>query len=357
MSRLDSILPALRRRWWVIVVATGLVAVVASQAAALEANTYSSTSVWFVPSGASEDGPGNAYEATLLAASYAEVIANDDALHQVIGDAAELPVADVEDQLSAVRLGNTALLRITFNQADSIEQAVAAFDSMARELSAGTGSIPEGTLLSLSEEPEVKQERRYLESAGWIGGILGFVFGIALVVLLERADPRIDNAEQLRALLHIPATDLDRASPATLTVVLARWRDMTPDDDQPYRLALVASSTGHLSLTEHAAHRFAEIARSGVTVVGNGNGATPQIGHGDAEAATPAVRSSEMLELVPVGAPGGDEAAEASIFDSDGALLVVPRGGREDDVIGAVRLLQELGMSPFWSVVLGDHLN
>ncbi|MCB0997405.1 MAG: hypothetical protein KDB21_20070 [Acidimicrobiales bacterium] len=355
MSRLDSILPALRRRWWVIVVATVLVAVVASQAAGLEANTYSSTSVWFVPSGADDEGPGDAYAATLLAASYAEVVSNDDALQRIIGGAAEMPVDEVEDHLTATRLGNTALVRITFAQADSVEQAVAAFEAMSDQLAAGTGSIPEGTLLPLSEEPEVKQERRYLESAGWIGGILGFFFGVALVVLLERADPRIDNAEQLRALLHIPATDLDRASPATLTVVLARWRDMTLEDEHPHRLALVASSRGHIDLTAHAAHRFAEIAHNGVTVIGNGsgNGSVPQIASGGGAA----VRSSEVLELVPVGAPGGDEAAEASIFDSDGALLVVPRGGREDDVIGAVRLLQELGMSPFWSVVLGDSNN
>ena len=59
--------------------------------------------------------------------------------------------------------------------------------SSARRLAAGTGSIPEGTLLPLSEEPEVKQERRYLESAGWIGGILGFFFGVALVVLHSTA--------------------------------------------------------------------------------------------------------------------------------------------------------------------------
>ncbi|MGD9998940.1 MAG: Wzz/FepE/Etk N-terminal domain-containing protein [Ilumatobacteraceae bacterium] len=331
--RVAGLLRALARRGWVIVLTVVGVTVVAVLVSTLEDDSYEATTVMYVPSGAESGEPGNAYEASHLAASYVEVVMNDEQLHRVVGEGTGVTTDDVDDRLSARQLGTTALLEITYSGASTPAEATAALTVATTHLLQGSASIPRGSLVALDIEPNAEQSRRYLGSAGWLGAVLGLFLGCGLAVLLERSDRRIDQAAMVRLLLGVAATDLDKATAATAGIAVTRWAELT-NAPRPLRVACVPLPGTTRSTARRAAALIQNLLPDSVSV-------DPSDTHDEAAA---------ILE--PTEVAGRDGTAEQTALSSDATVLVIARGSREVDVLDGVRQLQDVGVKPRWALVL-----
>lgn len=329
-----GLLRIIRRRWWVLLLTTVAVTGVAVAASNLEKRAFETTAVLYVPSGAEAGVPGNAYEASHLAASYVEVIMNDEQLHRAISAGTGVPTDDVADRLSARQLGTTALLEITYSGAESAAEASSAMTAATAHLVRGSAAIPAGSLVALEIEPEPTESRRYLGSAAWLGAVLGLIFGCGLIALLERSDRRIDSALTLRLLLGVPATDLDKATPATVDLAVARWVELTTSARRPLRVACVPTTRSGQRTAARAAATLTDLLPT--TVVTDPT---------TADGTTSAVVTATTV-------PNQDGRAEHVAVSSDAVVLIVARGSREQDVLDSSRHLQDLGVSPLWSLVL-----
>jgi capsular polysaccharide biosynthesis protein len=329
----DALLRVARRRWWVLLLTVLAVTGISTALSRLEKNTYEATSVMYVPSGAADGTPGNAYEASLLAASYVEVILRDEKLQEVVSAANSIPISQVETQLSARQLGTTALLEIMYTGAASENEAQLAMRAATDYLLEGTAAITKGSVVPLDVEPDAMPSRRYLSSAAWLGVVLGLFFGGGLIVVLERSDRRVSDPTALRRLLGVPSTDLDGAIPATAELVVARWAELRAFV-RPMSVACVPESTAGRLTAERAVAKLVEL--------------VPTLVARDAEDA--GFDTAAVLTATAV--PGYDGTAEQLALTLDATILVVARGSREQDVLDASRQLHDLGVTPLWSLVL-----
>lgn len=325
-----------RRRAWLVVLVTALVGAAVFGLARLERETYEATRVLYVPTIADEVDPLDAFEAQILAGAYAEIITEDDALRITVARAAGTTLDDVDDRLSVVQVGDTALVEIRFGGAATADEAIGAMRALVAQLEAGTSTIPAGHLVEVEGDAGAEVSRRYFDDAQLLGVALGLVLGLGIAFLIERSDRRADDAGSVTDATGIPAFDLDHATDGSAELLVQRWITTHPEH-QLVTAAFVPVPPRGRELAHRTATRFAELGGDDVGIDG-------------VEDDPDAKRS---LLLVPVDVVGRDGAAELTASVSDLAVLVVPRGTRTAHLEAAASALARLGRGPEWCLVVG----
>lgn len=132
-------LPALRRRWWLLVLCTLAVAGIAYGVGVLRSQTSTAEAVVIVNAGVITMGPGEEDDAYLLAGNYLRLVPQDDSILTEAGRQLGVPVRGRIRISRADR--RSALLHLRFSASDG-EAAVTGARVLARVLSGGNPVSP-----------------------------------------------------------------------------------------------------------------------------------------------------------------------------------------------------------------------
>jgi capsular polysaccharide biosynthesis protein len=343
--------PFLRRRAWVVAL-TGLLAFgIATLQSDSASSDYTAEATLVVQSGASDEGPGQAFEATKQAVNLVTVIENDQIIRQHVAATIKVVESTVEDNLGIATRGDTSSLLLTYT-APTPEMALQAVDAAIEVITAQNGYstppiAPDSVVL-------VEQSRTTTESGGSpfspiFSLIVGLFLGLILAVIWERNDARIDSAEQLIGLVPAPVSDASVTGPTP--ALLRRW--VTGFTGSLAKVGLLATPPGHMSSTAWVADWVASAYPEIFPAVGSPfSSRVVQVEPHDAKPKTARSRSAARepldVELIAAGTVTGGENGEAAALESTFVVLVVPVGSRTSHVTRSVRTLRQLGIEVGW---------
>ena len=202
---------AVRKRWWVVILATVIGAAAAVGITSLQAKQYSSSVTFFVATPSAE--PGQAYQANLYAQalvnSYVKLLSSDELARRVIAQAGlhATPQA-VAEKISGTAGLNTVLLTATATDstpagAVRLGSAVAtAFGPMVSSLNNNYNTTASKSPIVLSvvsgpTSPVKVAPRRALNYL--LGIFVGLVVGLAFAAVRELLDTSVRSDEQVAA--------------------------------------------------------------------------------------------------------------------------------------------------------------
>lgn len=353
MSSSFSLVPWLKRRGWVVLVMTGLVTVVVVALGGETQISHRGEAILLVPSGASKEGPGSAFEANRLALTYVSLIPRDQVIMGHVADAASVSSGTASRRLAVSTVGDTSLLRITYRapKRSEVSAALRAVSDAVTGAAPLTPTIPPGTvvLASISEPEEIPTS-----SGGSIpvGIILGSALGFAVAVTWERGDARADTPVSLADSVSCPVSSLHDLASRSGVAVLRRWDSLA---NGSRAVALLGVRSGQAPLTANVARQLVHSARAvgeRVAVVSEVN-ARPKPEEG---VDTAAPSQAPVLRLVPSGAPLHGEGGESVALQSDFTVLVVPAATRLTEVRAAVSALRQFGVPVSWAVFVSRKL-
>jgi capsular polysaccharide biosynthesis protein len=303
---------------------------------------------------------GNADQADRLAGTYAVLITEDPAILERVALEFGLTTDEVRDRISAVNDFGTSLLRIRFRA--STPEAAVAGATYAAELVSDTqpasprivpGSI---SLVQLPELPDEGLSTPYIVA---VGALLGLILGTTLVVVWERAHPRVSDADDLSAAAAAPASALRGRHDDTLKALLDRWREL--GGRSPTRVALLPADAPHRGATERAAElllasgddtdALAARRTSSRRPVRPAREEPDDLGAGGLRRASsertlrPAERESDVRILI------GSAPAAAAMW-SDLVVLVAEPGASANAVAATRAALEQFGVRPGWALLV-----
>jgi capsular polysaccharide biosynthesis protein len=327
-------LTALRRRGWVVLLATVVTALVAYVVASLRTPSYSAKGVAVVAAkGLTPD------QAIGLAATDATLIPQDAAIVGSVARALQTTTDNVRSRLSAANDSTTAILRIDYRgtSASSAQVgATTALRSIAGPHPVSPNIAPNS--IAIVRLPTPPGPSRGVPTLVAIGIILGLALGSLLFVAWERADPRIDDVDELGAAAASPATSFDSMSDATSAALLERWRELA--GQPPRSVALIPA-------TEGLEASLGDLAR----VLELSDGSTVVVLPTDSQSSLPA--HGETFLFVG-GVPGGRHAGEGIALGANLTVLVVERGTPRADLRGVLQVLRRFGIHPAWSILVSQ---
>jgi capsular polysaccharide biosynthesis protein len=190
--------PWLRRRWWVLVLC--LIAGTGGGFLARHAQTvkYSGLAELSVASGAGSKGPGPANDAIALALTDAAIIPSDQSTLQRVSKKTGIALSKLEKNLTASSVDGTSLILVGY-KSSTPSSAVVGVNTAARILHQGTpdSAIPADSL-DIVELASTASPVGSIHSYGIpLGVLLGILIGAIALLAIERADPRIDNVDDL----------------------------------------------------------------------------------------------------------------------------------------------------------------
>lgn len=202
--------PWLRRRAWMLVIAALAGGVGGLWAGNHKGVSYSAQATLVVQSGSGRSGPGNANDANALAITYSALLPTDSV---IVGSAARtlgVSPTTLSHHLSVSVETGTAVMLLKYS-APTVAAAVRGAQTVARAAAGAappSAAIPAGSLVVV-QLPTTASIAGSLHKVGLpLGILLGLVVGAILVIAVERADPRLDTAEQLAAVCGCPATSV-----------------------------------------------------------------------------------------------------------------------------------------------------
>jgi capsular polysaccharide biosynthesis protein len=312
--------PWFRRRWWLLLLCLAAGTGGGYYARAHQSVMYTASAELAVVSGASASGPGSANDANALAVTYASIIPLDQLEMQQVADSTRLSLQTVTKSVSAVAVSGTSAIVLSF-KATSADQARNDVNQFAKVVTtAPPNSAVPGRSLTVVELATSASRSGELRNFGIpLGIILGLLAGAIAVLAIERADPRVDDVEDLAAI--------------TGTAV-----SLFPGTIQQIEMARSIALAGRGS--------------SDVTIV-------PFSKSEEAKAEflwtylTRGVRQSETrLKLLGTGRLRNAQLAE----ETGPTALVVRPNTRARAVHAAVLRLQMLGRDPVWAVLVAGKL-
>lgn len=342
---MGAIVKAMRRRWWIVVLAPLLAALAAWVAVGGAEDSYRMDSVLFVPSGAGDDGPGNAGESARLAAHYSELIPIADRIIVRVAETTGWTPDEVRESVSVTTLRGTSLMRLTVTGDDpeAVAAGLEAFVSSVTQGAGGQTTIPVGFIVEVSSDDEVTSVGSTTVPLVLAAALAGLVLGVAAAVALERADVRADSVELVSRRTGVPGSDIDAMPDGSVLVLLRHW--VESGASLPQTVALLGVEQNQLGTTTAVANRLADIARAEFDFIAAG--ASHAVAQGP---------SSEVQLVLSVGgAPGTVEAGEWVAVDRQIVALVVPRGTSLAKVEAAVNALRQLELGPSW-LLLTDRV-
>jgi capsular polysaccharide biosynthesis protein len=268
----------------------------------------------------------NAGDANVLAKTYANLIPGDP---DIMGRAARrtgLTRAVARERASVTAEFDTSLLRVRFQDARP-DVAVAGARAIAEAASGPRPASPRISSRSLEavELPtEATRASNLRRDAVPVAAILGLCLAVVLVLALERADSRIDDARTLGELAVCPATSLRATSIDAIVAVLERWERLSRSE--PVRVGLLPATPKLVAQTASAVQYLTAI-RSTLT-------------------------PSSALTIEAGDVPGGAGAGERLAAACDVVVLVAAHGTRAAAVRRALRVLEEFGAPPNWALLV-----
>jgi capsular polysaccharide biosynthesis protein len=326
-------LRVLRRRGLVVLLATVVTAGAAYAVAALRTDSYSTEGIAVIAANRALSPD----QAVGLAVTDAVLIPRDDAIAESVARALQTTPKDVRHRLSVFNDPATAILRISYRGATASE-AQAGATAVLRSIAGPrpvSSNIAAGSI-QIVRLPTLPAASRGTPTLVAIGVILGLALGAILLVAWERADPRVDDLDDLGAVVATPAVSFDTLSDAAAAALLGRWRKLGAGP--PVSVALVPA-------TENLEPTLGDLAYA----LARGNDTTMVA----APLASRQVRPIRFeTSLVPAGVPGGPLAGEGVASACNVTVLVVKSGTRRADLRRALEALHRFGVEPAWTIFL-----
>lgn len=344
------LVPALKRFWAVALVAALASGLLAAWLVQLGSSvTWTAQATYVVPLatpapvGAAEEEPvasgpalpQNPVEAQRYAQAFAVLMVEDTDLLTTLSDATGISNRGVAERTGAVPVANSPVLRVDFT-ADSEEQVQAYFDTLDRALTVApsvTPNIPAGFLRTLRPATVVEQPG-LAPLAPAVGLLVGLLVGLGVAVLLERLDPRVRSAADVRELATWPVLPIGHPEPSELSdeEKVASWSGSRRRD---------GLSDPHTDVLVQRAVQAAPVVRSVAVlgVRGVPTGTLQELAQRLASAG-----HGEETRWVAGGQLATDGAAERLAQDSDVVILIAPVHGRLRHLTNAVQALQDLAV-------------
>jgi capsular polysaccharide biosynthesis protein len=307
---------ALRRRGWVVVLATLCVALLAYAVSEARGASFSAEGVAVVVS----DRTVTPDQANALALTYAVLIPKDAAITDYVARRLHTTQSDVGHRLSVANDPTTAILHVGYRAATT----GAAVDGVRFALQAVTTAQPVSANIAPGSVQVVTAPLRASASnrtgyAVVVGAILGLALGVILLVTWERTDPRIDDAEGLGTAVGAPVSALEATAGTGAATLLRRWASLVGSADGAIALAPLTPDVER-TVTEVAARLRVRTRRAS-----SGERGGPKI-------------VALGYRVLPT--------------ESDAMIVVARRGSRTTDVRATLDDLSSFGVSPTWAILL-----
>jgi capsular polysaccharide biosynthesis protein len=340
-------LRALRRRGWVLLVAilvtTGCAYVVASK----HGETYTAESTGVVS--ASPHSLLTPDQANVLANTYAALIPKDAVILRGVAATLGTSVPDVQDRLSVFNTTGTALLVIDYrgsSAANSIAGAAAALRAIAGDYPVSPNIIP-GSVGAV-QAPTTASSSKSVTVLVAVGAIVGVALGLLLMVVWERADPRIDRPEDLSQEIGSPTSPASAISESGADALFARWRALA--ERWPSKIAFVPVTPDVQADLPKVAARFNHVQANGAVAPWR----IPTYDPADGEEHTPP-HGIRIPPVIACEVPSADLTTLQPIMDCGLVVLVARRGTPRAALRELLDSLTEFGVSPKWAIFLGSR--
>jgi hypothetical protein len=293
-------------------------------------NGYVATVALVASAGGGQTGPGYGDQVTRLAPSFASSLPDDAGILAFVARRLGVSVDEADDDVTVKNDQDTAVLRLRYQtrgKAEAERGARALADAVAGPRPASTTLRP-GTFtlvrVAKAESPSANPAVTLP-----IGAVLGLCLGLVLLLALERASPRVDDAAFLEDELRCPVYVVDDVTPSLAGSLLERWRALG-GGGQP-TVALIPASVGVEKATAGLAERL-----------------TAQAGADDDRSAL----VGGPLRVVIGRDPAQDPAGASVAARSDVAVLVVDQGEPLARVRAACRALDTFEVPVQWALLL-----
>jgi capsular polysaccharide biosynthesis protein len=332
-----------RRRVGIIALATLCCAGVTYALSGTVAKKYSAEAVVVVAS-SRQVTPD---QANRLAITDAALIPKDEAIGRHLAAELGTTISEVRRRLSVTNDPETALLRIDYRGATASDARSGAI-AVARSI---TGSNPESNNIA-PKSIEIVQLPNRVSAASSLGTlmpvavILGLALGAVLAVAAERADPRIDDLEDLAAAVSCPVSRVDGLSSSAASALLTRWTALA--GLRPISVALLPVDERFEPSLPPVARTLALADERERAVVID---AVPELPSHSVRTESQGVQAAD-LRLLTAGVPGGTSAGEGVALGADLTVLVLEPGTRLAKLRNAVEVLANFGTAPAWAVLV-----
>lgn len=324
------VLRALRRRAWVILAAIGICAAVAALLSGARKDTYTSSALLLVSSGADAKGPGDASEAINLASTYATLIPQDPGVTRYVGQRLGMSSGDIEDDLTATHLTGTGLITLAY-KSDDADEAVQGASLVVRAVtgrrptSDSIGADSMRVVRAPSRDQGFSTDQTISPAASLaLAVILGLFLGVVLLIAWERADPRIDEPGDVEQAARVPASRLRDLSESARAALVQRLGGQGAGSNGDGTVALLPSGP----------RQSAELR-----------------GVGDSlwVAAHASSRDGVPLPAMVLGGTGPEELETLQAAEAGGARIVVAQEGMKvSHLVAAIHHYERLGLPPQW---------
>jgi capsular polysaccharide biosynthesis protein len=336
-----TVLAAIGRRWWVVVLCVLVASAAAYGAGKLRTRSYEAKAVLVVPAG---PGPGKADEASRLATTYAALIPQDQRLLRYVGARFGLTAKQAGQHVTATTDTTTALVFVQY-RATSPDLARRGALVIAGAL---TGPHPVSPniaphSLSLVHLPTHATPSQGIMTIVTLGTILGLFVGIILLVALERADPRIDDEHILSEHAGCPVTLVSNLSNEAAAAVVERWRQLSQAARHPRAAAARARRVGDRSPRPRPTIAL-------VPISSHAESALPALAQFLDGFAHP--ERIHLLTCPPVRDANG--AAATSLAEAQEVVLVARRGEAVSDLTATLQTLLAFGAAPMWALLVAE---
>jgi capsular polysaccharide biosynthesis protein len=214
--RLEDYWQLVRRRWRVVAIGAVVGAFLGALVPQLIPTKYQATMKLIVQAPYASRNPTEAYDANLLttelASAYAGLLTDGSMAEQVIAERGpRLPAGELQSMIDAKAVAGTNLINVTVTDtsaeraklvADSLEPAfqrrLAQLDSTSNRAYTPTVRLVEPA--TLPRTPVTPQAPR----TALFGGILGALLAFGGVIVRQRTDKTIKDAEEVAALAELP---------------------------------------------------------------------------------------------------------------------------------------------------------
>jgi hypothetical protein len=352
----SHVVAALRRRGWIIPLTVAVVVVIGYLAAGLRSADAVAESVLVVGSGAARGDPGDANEAERLASTYSELIPQDAGVLAAVAQRTETSVSNAEQRI-AVESDHppNAILRVRYtdpNGAGALAGARAVANAVSGPRPASRVIPPSAVLIA--RPAHLITEGARASSAVPIAAVLGLCLGVILLLAFERADPRADDVESVRAVLGTPASSFGGTSSQETRALMDRWRSMVAPAEARVALIPVAPDDEERAigvaaqLAELAEHRGQSLS---MDVPRFGRDVGPMWGFGESAKNG---KPDTGMTLVMVSSPRDSRIPTIGESDANVVVLVAAHGTRTADLHHLVARLEEFGVVPHWTLLVDD---
>ena len=224
-ARPSDVLRALRRYLALVLLAALIGGAAAAAVSYRSQGEFTGTATYLVPPGELPGGDVvTPFDAERLARTYAVVIANDERLLRRLGRTLDRSTDGVGDRTTTTSLASSAAIRVQYRGDDRAEVR-AYFDALTSELenrTPPTANVVPGSVRLLSVQDEIPQSGGGSWTAVLAGALCGLLVGGALATALDRSNPRVRTARDLREDRGPVVLDVDPGDGASLETLAHR---------------------------------------------------------------------------------------------------------------------------------------